>query len=118
MYRLKLIDPSGTAEPPLRLQQGRFLLLRAERRRGQEHFVRWYAQHGRPWLQQRVEQLSPRGSASRPRSCRCATSAIGGAPAGGASTCTGALFSCRRATSSTSWPTSWCICASRATTNG
>ena len=27
-YRLKLIDPSGAPEPPLRLQHGRFLLLR------------------------------------------------------------------------------------------
>ena len=59
-YRLKLIDPSGAAEPPLRLQHGRFLLLRTERHRGQEHFVRWYAHHGRPWLQHRVERLAAR----------------------------------------------------------
>src|SRR5947199_1632864 len=37
MYRLKLIDPAGPMEPPLRLQHGRFLLVRTERQRGQEH---------------------------------------------------------------------------------
>jgi Protein of unknown function DUF45 len=38
-YRLKLIDPASAVEPPLRLQHGRFLLVRTERQRRQEHFV-------------------------------------------------------------------------------
>jgi hypothetical protein len=46
------------------------------------------------------------------------SSDIGGAPAGGASTCTGAVFSSRRAISTTSWLTNSCTCVSRATTNG
>lgn len=59
-YRLKLIDPPGPGEPqaPLRLHHGRFLLRRDERPRGHQHFVRWYATHGQPWLERRLRLLA------------------------------------------------------------
>lgn len=68
-YRLRLIDP-GPAEasvPPLRLQGGWFVLRRDERPYAQEHFIRWYRQHGQPWLERRVALYAERIGAT-PRS--------------------------------------------------
>ena len=53
-YRLLLVDLSLDDLPALRLAQGRWLLRRDERHRGQKHFINWYTKHGQPWLQDRV----------------------------------------------------------------
>lgn len=56
-YRLLLVDEQPV---PLKLDAGRFKLVRGEAARGREHFVRWYADHARPWLRQRVKQWAAR----------------------------------------------------------
>jgi predicted metal-dependent hydrolase len=61
-YRLLLVDPPapGHSLVPLRLRHGRFLLRRDEHHRALEHFIHWYKQHGRPWLQRRVTRWADR----------------------------------------------------------
>ncbi len=61
-YRLLLFMPSSAEVdlPALRLHQGRFRLRRGEQHRAQDHFVRWYTDHGRPWILRRVDLLSAR----------------------------------------------------------
>lgn len=49
-YRLLLVDEQDT---PLKLEAGRFRLLRSETGRGREHLVRWYTNHARAWLRRR-----------------------------------------------------------------
>jgi predicted metal-dependent hydrolase len=56
-YRLLLVNHQDV---PLRLEAGRFRLLRSEAERGRAHFVRWYTEHGREWLRRRVEAFAPR----------------------------------------------------------
>ncbi len=56
-YRLLLVNRQ---DRPLRLAAGRFHLLRAEAGAGRAHFVRWYTEHGRAWLRERVEACAPR----------------------------------------------------------
>ena len=56
-YRLLLVD---TQDVPLRMEAGRFRLLRSEAPEGRAHFVRWYTEHGRIWLRRRVTTLAPR----------------------------------------------------------
>lgn len=56
-YRLLLVN---NQDLPLRLEAGRFRLLRSEVRRGREHFVRWYTEHGQAWVRQRVTALAVR----------------------------------------------------------
>jgi predicted metal-dependent hydrolase len=56
-YRLLQVNDQDV---PLRLEAGRFRLLRSEARQGREHFVRWYTAHGRVWLRQRVPALAVR----------------------------------------------------------
>ena len=56
-YRLLLVDEQAV---PLKLEAGRFKMLRAEAGAGREHFIRWYMEHARPWIRRRVEQLAPR----------------------------------------------------------
>jgi predicted metal-dependent hydrolase len=56
-YRLKLVADADQAVP-LRLLHGHFLLLRDAIDRADQHFVRWYTEHGRPWLTRRVERLA------------------------------------------------------------
>jgi predicted metal-dependent hydrolase len=59
-YRLSLVaDPAGSS-PPLRLHQGRFLLLRDERSRAADHFANCYTAHAHPWLERRVALFSDR----------------------------------------------------------
>lgn len=62
-YRLKLM-PAAAQTVPLRLLHGQFLLRRDDVGRADQHFVRWYTEHGRPWLVRRVETLAPRISVS------------------------------------------------------
>lgn len=58
-YRLKLVAP-GEQGVPLRLMHGLFLLRRDMAPAAHQHFVRWYREHGRPWLMRRVDRLAPR----------------------------------------------------------
>jgi len=60
-YRLLLVDEQET---PLKLEGGRFRLLRSEVKGGREHFVRWYSSHGRFWLSRRVIEWASRMGAS------------------------------------------------------
>lgn len=50
-YRLLVVNDQ---EVPLKLEAGRFKLLRSEAARGREHFIRWYSEHARTWLRRRV----------------------------------------------------------------
>ena len=56
-YRLLLVDEQAV---PLKLEAGRFKMLRADAGAGREHFIRWYMENARPWIRRRVEQLAPR----------------------------------------------------------
>lgn len=56
-YRLLVVDAQDV---PLRLDAGRFRLLRSEVPQGRAHFVNWYTEHGRMWLRRRVGLLAPR----------------------------------------------------------
>ena len=58
-YRL-LIEPPNASAPPLRLHHGRFRLRRGERDRGRARFIEWYVEHGRPWIQRRVDRYAGR----------------------------------------------------------
>jgi len=56
-YRLLLVDKQDV---PLKLQKGRFTLLRTEAASGKKRFVRWYTAHARPWLGERVQPFADR----------------------------------------------------------
>jgi len=56
-YRLLLVD---LQDAPLRLDAGRFRLLRAEAAHGRAQFIAWYTEHARVWLRRRVAALAPR----------------------------------------------------------
>lgn len=56
-YRLMLVDEQ---EVLLKLDHGRFKLLRAEAEHGRLHFVRWYTKHGRRWLSSRAKRFEDR----------------------------------------------------------
>lgn len=56
-YCLLLVNAQDV---PLRLEAGRFRLLRSEAPQGGAHFIRWYTERGRIWLRRRVTALAPR----------------------------------------------------------
>lgn len=56
-YRLLLVDEQDV---PLKLEGGRFRLLRSEVPRGREHFVGWYSTRGTAWLRPRVARWAGR----------------------------------------------------------
>lgn len=56
-YRLLLVDAQ---DAPLKLDGGRFKLLRSAAGQGREHFIAWYAEHATPWLRRRVAGWSAR----------------------------------------------------------
>ncbi len=56
-YRLLLVDEQ---DAPLKLEAGRFKLLRPLAAEGREQFVRWYTEHARHWLQRRVKGWAAR----------------------------------------------------------
>jgi predicted metal-dependent hydrolase len=58
-YRLKVVD-GGVQDVPLRLVHGRFLLRRDSVARAPGYFERWYTDHGRRWLERRIDRLAPR----------------------------------------------------------
>jgi len=56
-YRLLLVDKQDAA---LKLEHGRFKLLRAEADRGRDHFIDWYRVAGLGWLKRRVPPFAKR----------------------------------------------------------
>jgi predicted metal-dependent hydrolase len=56
-YRLLLLKKQNV---PIKLEQGRFKMVREEAKRGRTHFINWYTEHARPWLARRVENIAPR----------------------------------------------------------
>lgn len=56
-YRLLLVDAQNV---PLKLEGGRFRLVRTEAASGREHFVFWYTEHARSWLPPRVATWASR----------------------------------------------------------
>jgi predicted metal-dependent hydrolase len=61
-YRLKLIDPEEPSEnaPPLRLRNGRFLMIRDVAPNGRIHFVKWYTRRAQAWISDAVGSLKER----------------------------------------------------------
>lgn len=56
-YRLLLV---ADQEVPLKLERGRFNMSRAAAAQGNAHLVRWYAEHGQRWLEDRVQRFCRR----------------------------------------------------------
>lgn len=56
-YRLLLVK---SQDVPVKLEHGRFKMRRADAPEGRRHMIRWYADHGVPWLERRVERLKTR----------------------------------------------------------
>ena len=56
-YRLLLVDDQDV---PLKLEAGRFKLLRSLAPQGREHFISWYTDHARTWLQHRLRGWTSR----------------------------------------------------------
>jgi len=56
-YRLTLV---ARQDMPLKLDHGRFKLLRNEAANGRKHFIRWYSTHARLWLGDRVQRFARR----------------------------------------------------------
>lgn len=58
-YRLLLVSETSQ-QVPLKLENGRFKLLRSLAGQGREIFIRWYAHHARAWLKKRSRLWTPR----------------------------------------------------------
>ena len=56
-YRLQLVAAQDVV---VKLEAGRFRMLRGEAARGRVHMVRWYTAHAQPWLEARVARLAKR----------------------------------------------------------
>jgi predicted metal-dependent hydrolase len=56
-YRLLLVDHQET---PIKLEQGRFKMLRSAAPQGQEHMIRWYSTRGEAWLRSKVPYWAKR----------------------------------------------------------
>lgn len=56
-YRLLLVNRQDV---PLKLDHGRFRLVRMEAPQGSRHFIDWYTTRGRAWLRPRVDRFAPR----------------------------------------------------------
>jgi hypothetical protein len=56
-YRLLLVEEQDV---PVKLEQGRFKMLRSAADRGRDPMIRWYCEHGQPWLQKRTERFQRR----------------------------------------------------------
>lgn len=56
-YRLRLVEEQDV---PLKLTGGRFLLRRDELPEARQHFIRWYSERARPWLESRVADYQAR----------------------------------------------------------
>lgn len=56
-YRLLLVDEQDV---PLKLEAGRFKLMRPLAAEGRDQFIRWYTEHASPWLRRRVRKWASR----------------------------------------------------------
>lgn len=56
-YRLLLVDAQPT---PIKLEHGRFKLRRDLAPEGRAHLIRWYSDHARAWLRDRVDRFAGR----------------------------------------------------------
>lgn len=56
-YRLLLVDDQDV---PVKLERGRFKMLRSAAKQGGAHMLRWYSERGQPWLEDRVERFQRR----------------------------------------------------------
>jgi predicted metal-dependent hydrolase len=56
-YRLLLVDEQTV---PVKLEHGRFRMLRSSSSSGREHMVAWYVHHAQPWLSKRTERFASR----------------------------------------------------------
>jgi hypothetical protein len=56
-YRLLLVDDQEVA---VKLEQGRFKLLRSHASNGRREMVRWYTEHAQPWLASRAVRFQHR----------------------------------------------------------
>lgn len=56
-HRLLLVDEQRT---PVKLDDGRFKMLRSAAPEGRQHMVHWYEEHASPWLSVRVERFADR----------------------------------------------------------
>jgi predicted metal-dependent hydrolase len=56
-HRLLLVN---TQDVPLKLERGRFRLLRSEAPNGRRHFISWYTDHARSWLSGRLGRWTGR----------------------------------------------------------
>lgn len=56
-YRLRLVEEQDV---PLKLAGGRFLLRRDAVADARQHFIRWYSDHAKPWLESRVDDCRTR----------------------------------------------------------
>lgn len=60
-YRLLLTrNVQQRKDKPLKLANGRFLLLASEKERGRRHFINWYRSVGSVWLKRRVQLYQER----------------------------------------------------------
>ena len=60
-YRLLLVHRQDV---PVKLQAGRFRMRRSEAARGREQMIRWYTDHGQPWIANRVARYANRMEAT------------------------------------------------------
>lgn len=56
-YRLLLVDEQSA---PVKLEDGRFKMLRSASVEGRRHMIGWYEEHARPWLSSRVDRFAGR----------------------------------------------------------
>ncbi len=56
-HRLLLVDAQNT---PVKLEDGRFKMVRSAAPEGRQHMVHWYEEHGTSWLSVRVERFAGR----------------------------------------------------------
>ena len=56
-YRLLMVTEQSV---PVKLEDGRFKMLRSTALDGRSHMVRWYEEHARPWLDDRVDRFANR----------------------------------------------------------
>ncbi len=54
-YRLLLVDDQSV---PLKLDEGRFKLLRSQQANGRKHLIAWYTAHAQPWFAERVDRFA------------------------------------------------------------
>lgn len=56
-YRLLLVEQQAV---PIKLVNGRFRLRQDLAAAGREHLVRWYSEHAKGWLWQKIQEYAPR----------------------------------------------------------